>query len=46
MAELMIEGPDAFRLLSHLTINSFKNFTVDKAKHFVPCSHRAMSSAT
>jgi vanillate/3-O-methylgallate O-demethylase len=39
MAELMIEGPDAFRMLSQLTINSFKNFTVNKAKHFVPCSH-------
>src|SRR5688572_31665224 len=39
MAELMIEGPDAFDMLSHLTINSFKNFTVNKAKHFVPCSH-------
>jgi vanillate/3-O-methylgallate O-demethylase len=46
MAELMIEGPDAFKMLSHLTINSFKNFTVDKAKHFVPAAMTATSSAT
>lgn len=39
MAELMIEGPDALRMLSHLAINSFNNFTVNKAKQFVPCSH-------
>ncbi|TWG93503.1 vanillate/3-O-methylgallate O-demethylase [Mesorhizobium sp. J18] len=39
MAELMIEGPDAFKMLNYLTINSFKNFTVNKAKHFIPCSH-------
>ena len=39
MAELMIEGPDALKLLSHLAINSFDNFAVNKAKQFVPCSH-------
>ncbi|WP_038655152.1 vanillate/3-O-methylgallate O-demethylase [Mesorhizobium jarvisii] len=39
MAELMIEGPDAEKLLSRLAINSFTNFTVNKAKQFVPCSH-------
>jgi vanillate/3-O-methylgallate O-demethylase len=39
MAELMVEGPDAYRMLSYLGINSFANFTVDKAKQFVPCSH-------
>jgi len=38
MADLAVEGPDALRLLSHLAINSFKNFTVDKAKQFVPCT--------
>jgi vanillate/3-O-methylgallate O-demethylase len=26
-------------MLSHLTINSFENLTVNKAKHFVPCSY-------
>src|SRR5688500_3206457 len=39
MAELMIEGPDAQKLLSHLAINSFGNFPVNKAKQFVPCSY-------
>ncbi|MGH8143480.1 MAG: syringate O-demethylase [Steroidobacteraceae bacterium] len=38
MVELMVEGPDALRLLSHLAINSFENFPVNKAKQFVPCS--------
>jgi len=39
MAELMVEGPDAFKLLSHLAINTFSNFAVNKAKQFVPCSY-------
>lgn len=39
MAEIMVTGPDAARMLEHLAINSFANFTVGKAKHFVPCSH-------
>ena len=39
LAELMVEGPDAFDLLSHLAINSFADFTIDRAKHFVPCSY-------
>lgn len=39
MAELMVEGKDAAKLLSSLTINSFANFAVNKAKHYVPCSH-------
>ncbi|WP_309083026.1 aminomethyl transferase family protein [Chelativorans sp.] len=39
MADLAVEGPDALKLLSHLGINSFANFTVDKAKQFVPCSY-------
>ncbi|WEX10398.1 aminomethyltransferase family protein [Chelativorans sp. AA-79] len=39
MAELMIEGPDALKLLSYLGINSFANFPVNKAKQFVPVSH-------
>ena len=36
MADLAVEGPDAFKLLSYLAINSFKGFAVDKAKQFVP----------
>jgi glycine cleavage system aminomethyltransferase T len=38
MADLAVEGPDAFKLLSSLAFNSFKNFEVNKAKQFVPCS--------
>src|SRR6476469_3689546 len=36
MVELYVRGPDAFALLEYLAINSFKNFTVNKAKQFVP----------
>jgi syringate O-demethylase len=39
MAELLVEGTDALKLLSDLGINTFKNFAVDKAKQFVPVSH-------
>lgn len=38
MADLAVEGPDAFKLLCRLSMNSFKNFEVNKAKQFVPCS--------
>ena len=36
MVELYVRGPEAFDLLQYLAINSFKNFTVNKAKQFVP----------
>ena len=36
MVDLLVEGPDAFKMLNYLGINSFKGFTVDKAKQFVP----------
>jgi vanillate/3-O-methylgallate O-demethylase len=39
MVNLHVEGPDALKMLSYLGINSFANFTVDKAKQFVPCSY-------
>jgi vanillate/3-O-methylgallate O-demethylase len=39
MAEFMVKGPDALKLMSHCTINSFTNFTPNKAKQMVPCSH-------
>ena len=39
MNDLAVEGPDAVRLLSDLAINSFEELVVDRAKHFVPCSH-------
>jgi glycine cleavage system aminomethyltransferase T len=38
MADLAVEGPDALTLLSRLAVNSFDGFTLDRAKHFVPCS--------
>jgi glycine cleavage system aminomethyltransferase T len=38
MADLAVEGPDALKLLSHLGVNSFAGFVVDRAKHFVPCT--------
>ena len=38
MADLAVRGPDAQALLSHLAVNSFEGFGVDRAKHFVPCS--------
>jgi glycine cleavage system aminomethyltransferase T len=38
MTDMFIEGPGALKLLSDFGINSFKNFSVDKAKQYVPCS--------
>ena len=38
MADLAVTGPDAMALLSHLGVNTFENFAVDKAKQFVPCT--------
>ena len=36
MDELIVEGPDAAAFLSHVGINSFENFDLNRAKHFVP----------
>ena len=38
MVEMMVEGPDALKFMNYLTINSFANFPVNRAKQFVPCS--------
>jgi glycine cleavage system aminomethyltransferase T len=38
MADLAVSGPGAEKLLSGLAVNSFEGFTVDRAKHFVPCT--------
>jgi glycine cleavage system aminomethyltransferase T len=38
MADLAVEGPDALKLLSQLGVNSFSGLTLDRAKHFVPCT--------
>jgi vanillate/3-O-methylgallate O-demethylase len=39
MAEITIKGPDALKMMSRLTINSFNGFVPNKAKQMVPCSH-------
>jgi vanillate/3-O-methylgallate O-demethylase len=36
MVELYVRGPEAMALLEYTAINSFKNFTVNKAKQYVP----------
>lgn len=36
MDELIVEGPDAERFLEYVGINSFANFGLNRAKHFVP----------
>lgn len=38
MVDIYIEGPDAFKMLSYLTINSFKGFVPERAKQMVPCT--------
>jgi vanillate/3-O-methylgallate O-demethylase len=39
MAELTIKGPDALKLCTYTTINSFANFPVNRAKQMVPTSY-------
>ena len=39
MVDLFIEGKDGLKLLSHLAVNTFSNFPVNRAKQFVPCSY-------
>jgi vanillate/3-O-methylgallate O-demethylase len=39
MVNLFVEGPDALKLLSHLSTNSFKNFAIDKAKQMAPVNY-------
>jgi vanillate/3-O-methylgallate O-demethylase len=39
MAELTVKGPDALKLMSYTTINSFANFAPNKAKQMVPVSY-------
>jgi vanillate/3-O-methylgallate O-demethylase len=39
MAEFTAKGPDALKLMSHCTINSFANFAPNKAKQMVPISY-------
>jgi vanillate/3-O-methylgallate O-demethylase len=39
MAEITLKGPDALKLCSYTTINTFKNFSPGKAKQMVPISY-------
>ncbi|HTX24344.1 MAG TPA: aminomethyltransferase family protein [Steroidobacteraceae bacterium] len=39
MAEMTVKGPDAFKMMNYLTINSFAGFAPNKAKQMVPCSY-------
>jgi glycine cleavage system aminomethyltransferase T len=39
MTDMYVKGPDALKLLSHLGVNSFKNFGANKAKQFVACNY-------
>jgi vanillate/3-O-methylgallate O-demethylase len=38
MVNFYIKGPDALKVLSDTAINSMANFTVNKAKQYVPCT--------
>ena len=38
MPELFLSGPDAFRLLNYLGINTFNKFVPGRAKQFVACN--------
>lgn len=38
MAELAVRGPDMLQLIGRLGINSVADFSVNRAKHFVPCN--------
>lgn len=40
MPELFLKGPDAFRLLNHLGVNSFRDFVPGRAKQFLACNHQ------
>ena len=39
MTDMYVSGPDAFRLLEGLGINSFNKFVPNKAKQFVACNY-------
>jgi len=40
MPEMFLKGPDAFKLLNHIGINSFANFGPGKAKQLIGCNPR------
>ncbi len=39
MVNIYAKGPDAVKLMSDLSINSFENFPINRAKQMVPVSH-------
>ena len=39
MVDIYIEGRDAIKLCSDTAINTFKNFPINRAKQYVPCSY-------
>jgi vanillate/3-O-methylgallate O-demethylase len=39
MCDIYIKGPDAVKLCSDTAINTFRNFPVNRAKQYVPCSY-------
>ncbi|MYF70281.1 MAG: aminomethyl transferase family protein [Proteobacteria bacterium] len=39
MDNIFINGPDAIKMASRLSINSYANFPINRAKQFVPCSY-------
>ena len=46
MAEITVRGPDALKLMSYLTINSFNGFATGKAKQMFRAAMTVLSSAT
>jgi glycine cleavage system aminomethyltransferase T len=38
MTDMYVEGPDGPKLLEKLGVNTFKNFTPNKAKQYIPCT--------
>jgi vanillate/3-O-methylgallate O-demethylase len=39
MTDIYFEGPDVYKLLSDVGVNSFKKFAANKAKQFVACNY-------
>jgi vanillate/3-O-methylgallate O-demethylase len=39
MAELLVTGPDALKLLSHVGTNSFAGYVPNRAKQLAPCNY-------
>lgn len=38
MVDMLLEGPGALDLLKHVGFNTFEGFSIDNAKHLVPCT--------